>query len=144
MRKDYSRLVGGKWEASLFSGWSPSTELLKYLRNQDQHGHQVFITVRETQHYTLPPDVVVPGFPAGSFVVHGTWNITDHTMTAPPEGLEVCLSDSPGPNSSKQVLPPQKVERQYVLLPRNDEDKRRFEAAMPPMSTSWRTAHLRH
>lgn len=129
MRKDFSRLLGKKWDASLFSGWSPRTELLKYLRNQDQHDMQVFITVREIRHYILPPDVEVPGFPNRNFVVTGTWNLTDHMLTAPPEGLEVCLSDSPTPGSAKEVLEPQSIERQYVLLPRDEKDKQKFEAA---------------
>lgn len=128
MRKGYGGRGTGKWEASRFSGWTSRTELLKYLRNQDQHDHQVYVTVCETMHYTLPADVEVRGIPR-SFVVRGTWNITDHLMTAPPEGLEVCLSDTPGPGSPKDVLAPEKVERQYILLPRNDEQKQKFEAA---------------
>ncbi len=129
MRKDYSRLTGGKWEASLFTDWTVRTELLRYLRNQDQHGHQVFITVCETQHHTIPFDVEVPGFPSDVFVVNGTWNLTDHMLTEPPKGLEVCLSD-PGVNpGAKDFLKPLRVEYRYVLLPRDKNDKDRFERA---------------
>ena len=128
MRKDFSRVLNKKWEASTFTGWSPQTELLKYLRNQDQHGPQVFITVRETQYYSLTKDVIMTGFNDGDeLIVQGTWQITDHMLTKPPEGLALYLSDSPAKKDPKDLLAPKKVEYQYVLLPRDEKDKQRFD-----------------
>ena len=54
MRKDFSKLALGNWEASAFQGWTPVTKLLKHLRNEDQHGHQIYISVRERRYFPVP------------------------------------------------------------------------------------------
>ena len=54
MRKDASWLGKGKWIASSFPGWTPATEFIKYLRNEDQHGDQVFLSVHERRYFQIP------------------------------------------------------------------------------------------
>ena len=88
MRRDASRLGKGKWVASSFPGWTPVTELIKYLRNEDQHGDQVFLSVHERRHFPVPTNLP-PGFhvePGRTFVFEGTWQLNDQLLDAPPEG----------------------------------------------------------
>ncbi|WP_147435829.1 hypothetical protein [Sulfurisoma sediminicola] len=129
MRKDYSKRCKGKWEASSFVGWNPRTELLKYLRNQDQHGEQVFITVHDRHFYDVPDDVEIGGIPGRQFVVDGHWQMTDQTLDRQPEGLEVGLGGPGVPYESTEILKPTRTESSYVLFPRKPEDQSRFQAA---------------
>jgi hypothetical protein len=129
MRKDFSRRGKGKWQASIFQGWTSRTDLLKHLRNQDQHGEQVFITVHDRHYYDLPDNTVIAGLPGWSFVIDSRWHMTDQTQDRPPEGIEVRLSDPGTPPDSGQVLLPTRTESSYVLYPRTPEGKQQIAAS---------------
>jgi hypothetical protein len=129
MRKDFSRRGLGKWDASQFNGWTADTELLKYIRNEDQHGSQICVTVQETQYYQLPDEVDVPGFTRETFVVRGTWQITDHTLATNPQGLELCLADPSTSTADREVLAPLRVKYAYVFLTRSDAELKKFSGA---------------
>ena len=129
MRKDFSRRGRGKWHASSFPEWTPSTELLKYLRNQDQHGEQVFITVHDRHYYDIPDDVEIAGIPGRNMIVDSRWQMTDQTLDRPPEGLEVRLRYPGSPLQSGEVLLPTRTESSFVLYPRTREDERQINAA---------------
>lgn len=127
MRKDFSRCNGQAWVASSFVEWTPATELLKYLRNQDQHGEQVFITVHDRHYYTVPEDVEIAGFTDRQFIVDNLWQMTDQMLDRPPEGLEVRLNDPGGSLHSGEVLLPERTESRYVLYPRTPKEERRIK-----------------
>ncbi len=131
MRKDASRIGKGKWVASSFSGWNPVTELIKYLRNEDQHNDQVFLSVHERRHFPVPPNLP-PGFqvkPDKTLVFEGTWRLTDQLLDAPPDGISTCeINPTTGQPTGKemQLL---KVERYYILQARSDKAKQKIAAA---------------
>lgn len=129
MRRDFSSRKGKKWEATSFTAWTAKTELLKYLRNQDQHADQVFITVHDRHYYDVPDDVEIAGIPGRQFVIDGVWQMTDQTQDRPPEGLEVRLSDRGVRPPAGQLLLPTKTESWYEFYPRNNEQKNRFTKA---------------
>lgn len=129
MRKDFSNRVGGRWVASSFEGWTPATRLLKYLRNQDQHGEQVFITVHDRHFYSVPDDVEIAGIPGRELIVDGHWHMTDQLLDRPPEGLTFRLREPGDPLHGGEVLLPARTESQFVLYPRTPEDERQVEAA---------------
>jgi hypothetical protein len=126
MRKDFGGM-GKKRVASGFQGWSEKTDLLKHLRNEEQHNNQIFLHVNERLSFRLPDDIEVHGLPR-EFVVHNTWLLTDQQMEEPPTGLEVALID-PGsaPGGPKSLLPPVSLVRRYVIVPRDDATKRLLE-----------------
>jgi hypothetical protein len=129
MRKDFSKRTGAKWNASLFAEWSPATELLKYLRNEDQHGEQVFITVLDRHFYRIPDDVEVRGFPAREFTVESRWHMTDQMLDRPPAGMELRLGNSPTDRDSGEVLLPERTESVYVFYPQSGAQVRRIAKA---------------
>jgi len=129
MRKDSSRLVGRPWAAATFPEWTPATELLKYLRNRDQHGEQVFVTVHDRHYYKVPDDVEISGIPAREFIVDSHWQMTDQMLDRPPSGLEVSLTDPSETRGPGEVLHPVRTESRYVLYPRNSEDELKVTAA---------------
>ena len=129
MRKDFSRRTSREWNASSFGEWTPRTELLKYLRNQDQHGEQVFITVHDRHYFDIPDDVEIAGVPGRQMIVDSHWNMTDQTLDRPPEGLEVKLTDPGAPPHSGEVFRPTRTESSYVLYPRTPKDKRKIAGA---------------
>jgi hypothetical protein len=129
MRKDYSRRGKGKWEASLFSEWTPGTELLKYLRNQDQHENQVFVTVHEQLYYDIPEDMEIKGIPSRNLILDSKWQMTDQTLDRPPAGSELSLTEPENPLQPGVVLLPTKTESSYVLYPRNPEDEKKMAAS---------------
>jgi hypothetical protein len=51
MRREYSKLTTQKWEASLFTKWTPITKLFIDLRNYDQHEAPIIINIRENHNY---------------------------------------------------------------------------------------------
>lgn len=89
MRKDYSCLKSEPWKASAFSGWTPVTELFKYLRNEDQHGDQISISMHERRFYPMPTDLPLPikVQPGQLWMFEGTWNLDDQLLDAPPDGI---------------------------------------------------------
>ena len=126
MRRDFSSRKGEKWEAANFTAWTANTELLKYLRNQDQHAEQVFITVHDRHYYDIPDDIEIAGIVGRQFVVDGVWQMTDQTLDRPPEGIEVRLSEPDVPPPGGQLLLPTRTESWYEFFPRNSEQKTRF------------------
>jgi hypothetical protein len=131
MRKDFSKLGRGKWEASSFSEWSPVTELLKHLRNEDQHGDQIHISVHERRHFAVPENLP-PGFatpPSSSFVFEGTWELTDQLLEDPPEGIETFEVNPMTGQPTGQPMPLLKLERFYILLARSEKTRELIAAA---------------
>ena len=129
MRKDFSKRTAQAWIASSFAEWTPATELLKYIRNQDQHGEQVFITVHDRHYYSVPEDVEIAGIPGRQFIVDSHWQMTDQMLDRPPHGLKVKLSNPGEPLHSGDILLPEKTESRYVLYPRTPKEERRIQAA---------------
>jgi len=129
MRKDYSRRGRGVWQAISFPAWNSKTELLKYLRNQDQHGEQVFITVHDRHYYRVPEGTEIAGIPGREFIVDARWQLTDQTLDRPPEGLEVKLFDTGTPPGAGDILLPGRTDSSFVLYPRTPEDEQRVARA---------------
>ena len=120
MRKDFSRLERGSWEASKFPSWTPVTELLKHLRNEDQHGNQIYISVHERRHFPLPENLP-PGFarpPSHTFVFEGTWELTDQLLEDPPDGIETFEVNPMTGQPTGRPMPLLKLERFYILQAR--------------------------
>lgn len=131
MRRDTSRLGKGKWVASSFHGWTPVTELIKYLRNEDQHGDQVFLSVHERRHFPVPTNLP-PGFnvePGRTFVFEGTWQLNDQLLEAPPEGITTYEVDPRTGQPTGRGMELLKIERYYILQARSEEAKKRIAAA---------------
>lgn len=131
MRKDYSRLDLGSWSAADFDGWTPVTQLLKHLRNEDQHGNQIYLSVHERRHFPVP-EKLPPGFniqPGRTFVFEGTWELTDQLLENPPDGIESFEVDPntglPTGNEMKLL----KLERLYIVQARSEETRRFIAAA---------------
>jgi hypothetical protein len=131
MRKDFSRLGLGSWNASEFQGWTPVTLLLKHLRNEDQHGRQIYISVHERRHLLIPENLP-PGFarPAAStFVFEGTWELSDQLLEDPPDGIETFEVNPTTGQPTGRAMPQVKLERFYVLQARTEETRRHIAAA---------------
>ena len=131
MRKDFSRLNRGNWTASKFQGWTPVTELLKHLRNEDQHGRQIYISVHERRHFPVPENLP-PGFmrpAANTFVFEGTWELTDQLLEDPPEGIETFEVNPMTSQPTGRPMPLLKLERFYILQARTDETRKFIAAA---------------
>lgn len=131
MRKDFSKLGLGNWEASKFQKWTPVTGLLKHLRNEDQHGHQIYISVHERRHFPIPENLP-PGFakPASNtFVVEGTWELTDQLLRDPPEGIETFEINPMTGQPTGKPMPLLKLERLYVLQARSEKTRELIAAA---------------
>ena len=131
MRKDFSKLSLGSWEASRFQGWTPATALLKHLRNEDQHGRQIHISVHERRYFPVPENLP-PGFtrPAShTFVFEGTWELTDQLLEDPPEGIETFEVNPMTGQPTGRPMPLLKLERFYILQARTDETRKLAAAA---------------
>lgn len=131
MRKDFSRLELGSWEASTFQGWTPVTELLKHLRNEDQHGHQIYISVHERRYFPVPENLP-PGFDrptSHTFVFEGTWELTDQLLEDPPDGIETFEVDPMTGQPTARPMPLLKLERFYILQARTERTHRLVAAA---------------
>lgn len=131
MRKDASRLGKVEWAASSFPGWTPATELIKYLRNEDQHGDQVFLSVHERRHFPIPTNLP-PGFnvePGRTFVFEGTWVLGDQLADAPPEGITAYEFDPITRQPTDREMVPLKIERFYILQARSEKAKKKIAAA---------------
>jgi len=126
MRKDFKARQGSSWEASRFSGWTPSTELLKYLRNEDQHGEQIFITVHDHHVYVFPHEIGINGHRTRELSAKSEWQMTNQMLDRPPEGLEFSVTWDDG---THEVILPTRTESTYVLYPRNDEQRKRIAQA---------------
>lgn len=131
MRRDWSRLGKGMWAASSFPGWTSITGLLKYLRNEDQHGDQVFLSVHERRHFPVPTNLP-PGFhvePGRTFVFEGTWVLSDQLLDAPPEGITTHEIDPITGQPTGREMELLKIERYYLLQARSEEAKKKIAAA---------------
>ncbi|MCB1949976.1 MAG: hypothetical protein H6940_11825 [Burkholderiales bacterium] len=131
MRRDASRLEKGKWAASSFTGWTPVTELMKYLRNEDQHRDQIFLSVHERRHFPIPTNLP-PGFnvePGRTFVFEGTWVLSDQLLDAPPEGITTHEIDPLTGKPTGREMELLKIERYYILQARSEEAKEKIKAA---------------
>ncbi len=131
MRKDFSMLNLGRWEGSRFRGWTPVTELLKHLRNEDQHGRQIYISVHERRHFPVPENLP-PGFtrPASNtFVFEGTWELTNQLLDDPPDGIETFEVNPITGQPTGRPISLLKLERFYILQARTDETRQFIAAA---------------
>ena len=131
MRRDATRLGKGNWAASSFTGWTPIAELIKYLRNEDQHGDQVFLSVHERRHLPVPTNLP-PGFhvePDRTFVFEGTWTLNDQLLDAPPEGITAYEVDPRTGQPTGREMEILKTERNYILQARSREAKKKIAAA---------------
>jgi len=131
MRKDFSRLNLGSWKGARFQGWTPVTELLKHLRNEDQHGQQIYISVHERRHFPVPVNLP-SGFTrptANTFVFEGTWELTNQLLDDPPDGIETFeVNPITGQPTGRPMLL-LKLERFYTLQARTDETRQLIAAA---------------
>lgn len=128
MRKDTSRLGIGAWEASSFEGWTPITALLKYLRNEDQHGDQIFLSVHERRHFPIPTNLP-PGFnvePGRTFIFEGTWQLNDQLLEQPPDGITTFEVDPLTGQPTGRKMESLKIERIYILQPRSDKARQKI------------------
>ena len=121
MRTDYSRLKGGKWEARKFSGWTVDTEFLKWLRNEDQHGEQIHISVHQRNFYRLA------ALGDELLVFEGTWVLIDQLTTEIPSGISFHLPDPATGTISDVVVQPVRTEFQYLFQPRTLEAREWFQ-----------------
>jgi len=131
MRKDFSRLGFGDWEASKFDAWTPVTGLLKHLRNEDQHAHQIYISVHERRYFSVPENLP-PGFArpaANAFVFEGTWELTNQLLEDPPDGIETFEINPMTGNATGNPMPLLKLERFYILQARTDKTRELVQAA---------------
>ena len=131
MRKDFSRLGKGNWIASSFPAWTSVTELMKYLRNEDQHGDQVFLSVHERRHFpvptNLPPGLAVE--PGRTFVFEGTWQLDDQLLDSPPEGITSYEVDPTTGIPTGREMTLLKIERHYILQARSPTAAKKIAAA---------------
>jgi hypothetical protein len=119
MRTDYSRLRSAKWEAKDFKGWTVDTDFLKWLRNEDQHASQIYVSVHQRNFYRIEA--------AGDklIAVEGTWVLIDQMTTDVPSGMSFHLPNSDG-GISDEVVQPVHVEYQYLFQPRTAEAQEWF------------------
>lgn len=130
MRKDSSTLGAGAWVASKFLGWTNITALLKHLRNEDQHGRQIYISVTDRRYFLSPWHLEASTSTSPIHVVlEGTWELPDQLLDAPPEGIELVLADPKSANPSETRIPMLKIERFYTVQPRSEETKKLLTAA---------------
>jgi hypothetical protein len=127
MRKDFKKRTHRTWEASRFPGWTATTDLLKYLRNQDQHEDQVFITVHDRHFYDFPVEIEISGRRTRNLIVDGHWHMTDQMLDRPPSGLELTITYDDG---TAESVNPTRTESSYVLYPRNESQSKRIAAAL--------------
>lgn len=131
MRKDYSQLKHESWNASDFSSWNPITELLKYLRNEDQHGHQISISVHERRFYPMPSNFPYPTNiePGQLWVSEGTWNLNDQLLNEVPEGITCYAIDPTTFLPTDHEILPVRIERFYILQAQSEEAINKLQAA---------------
>jgi hypothetical protein len=115
MRTDFSRRKRSTWVAADFSGWTDDTAFLKWLRNEDQHGNQIYVSVHERHFYELEctGDRLL--------VFEGTWALIDQLTDSVPGGMTMHLPDPATGKLSEVVVEPERVEYQYLLQPRTQE-----------------------
>jgi hypothetical protein len=134
MRKDYSRLKAEPWKASAFSGWTLVTELFKYLRNEDQHGDHISISVHERRFYPMPTDLPLPVKvqPGQLWMFEGTWNLDDQLLDEPPDGITSYAIDPATLRPTERTIEPVRIERFYILQARSEEAENKLRAAGTP------------
>lgn len=131
MRRDTSRLGLGVWAASSFDSWTPITELLKYLRNEDQHGDQIYLSVHERRHFPIPANLPL-GFnvePGRSFVFEGTWQLDDQLLDQPPDGITTFEVDPLTGQLTGREMEMLKIERLFILQARSEKARQMIAAA---------------
>ena len=134
MRKDFIRLGKGPWSASAFAEWTAVTALMKHLRNEDQHGNQLFISVHERRHFPIPTNLP-PGFkvePGRTFVFEGTWELHDQLLDAPPESISSHEVDPLTGQPTGREMQLLKLERLYILQARSSDAQAKIAAAGTP------------
>lgn len=131
MRRDFSRLGKGKWHAASFDGWTTTTDLVKWLRNEDQHRDLIFVSVHERRHFPIPT-TLPPGFhvePGRTFVFEGTWVLDDQLLTTPPDGITSYEIDALTGKPTGRPMELLKIERIYLLQARSEEARAKIAAA---------------
>lgn len=121
MRTDYSRLKMGKWQAKEFPGWTVDTSFLKWLRNEDQHADQIYISVHQRNFYHLK------ALGEKLLVFEGTWVLIDQLTNEIPSGISFHLPDPATGAMSDEVVQPFRTEFQYLFQPRTLEARQWFK-----------------
>ncbi len=122
MRTDFSRLKNAKWNAKEFRGWTVDTDFLKWLRNEDQHAAQIYISVHQRNFYRLE------SLGEKLFVFEGTWVLVDQMASEVPASGNISfhLPDPVTGGISDVVVSPIRIEYQYLFQPRTAEAKEWF------------------
>lgn len=123
MRLDYSRVKISNWNATAFIGWNTVTDFFKWLRNEDQHGDQSYISVHERRFYP------VDRTESKLFVFEGTWNLIDQNTDQPPDGITFHPVDPETGSISDVVVSPVRIEHFYILQARSNEATSRLRQA---------------
>jgi hypothetical protein len=121
MRKDYSELKGEHWRAASFPGWNDVTNFFKWLRNQDQHGVPIRISVHERHFYPLP------GRPGEAFPFEGTWTLEDQLADTPPQGAITFNPVDPSTGATLDPVPPLRIEYQYLVQLSSEALRKRLQ-----------------
>lgn len=133
MRKEFSDLMGRKWEAKAFSGWNNITTLFKELRNTEAHAYPVTIKANIDSSYfeevTLglaSNEQVMTRFFGednpenrrcvfGGLVISHTSEIGDPFSETPPPPLAVSPCDPPTGEALPPTSVPYRVDVNYTL-----------------------------
>jgi hypothetical protein len=121
MRTDFSRKKERKWVAADFIGWTDDTAFLKWLRNEEQHASQIYVSVLERRFYK------VASTSDQLLVFEGVWELTDQLTDKIPTGLAMKKADPVTGQMSEVVIQPVRVEYEYLLQPRTQEAIKRLQ-----------------
>jgi hypothetical protein len=113
MRKDFSKMGLGKWEAESFSGWNDVTEFFKWLRNQEQHDLPIYISVHEKRFYEIPAQ------PGRLFPFEGTWVLSDQLLDELHRGRINFYPNDPATGQSLGPVEPVRIEFRFLIQPRS-------------------------
>src|SRR5829696_4913595 len=121
MRREYSEKAGKKWEAKKFEGWNEITELLKKLRNTDEHEHPTFIQVHERQQHKIFNDV------DALVIFEGTWefSLEDQLVDTPRDDLLVSIVDPKTGGEQESV--PIRTKYEFYLYPSTEHARELLE-----------------
>ena len=114
MRREYSDIKKAKFEASEFSGWNKATNLIKRIRNQDEHELPIFVVVHQVNYIKMPNTNSIISFA-------GTWSLGDQHESEFKNELKCYLPDPETGKISDIEIIPEKIEFEYRV---HTEDKK--------------------
>lgn len=120
MRKEYS----GKWEAEKYEGWNGYTEIIKKLRNYDQHEQIIRTEKLETTYHTIPAE---NGWPEITLGISGTLKDVDQLSDKTPSGsLKIMAADpKTGKITNKEIGVIKEKNYKFMLNISENSDKGR-------------------